>query len=165
MWYTKIDQNVLSRLNKQGSVLDFGCGDGGYSRITKDDYSSIHLFDFPEMVKGIPQDIREIPNVSIFSDWNEIRSNKYDEVIATLVFQHIHPYELDEYLKDISSMTGRLVVKSRVDFNPYIRKLMSFSDDILMPYLEKYFNVIEISYDDNSELFVGIFEPKVVENA
>jgi hypothetical protein len=163
MWTTKVDNDILDRLNKTGKVLDFGCGDGGYSRITKNFYNEIHLFDYPEMIEDIPEDVRQIKNVKIFSDWNEVKNNRYDEIIATLVFQHIHPKDLERYLNDISKMTDRVVIKSRLDFNPYLKKELSFKNDFLLPYLEKYFNVIDIKYDQNVEIFVGILVSKNME--
>jgi cyclopropane fatty-acyl-phospholipid synthase-like methyltransferase len=163
MWVTKIDNEILDRLNKTGKVLDFGCGDGGYSRLIKDSYDEIHLFDYPEMIKDIPNDIKEIENVTIFSDWNLVKNNKYDEVIATLVFQHNHPKDLEKYLYDISKMTNRVVIKSRLDFNPYLRKELSFKDDFVLPYIGKYFDVMDIRYDGNIEIFIAVLSSKNTE--
>ena len=163
MWVTKIDNEILDRLNKTGKVLDFGCGDGGYSRLIKDCYDEIHLFDYPEMIKDIPNDIKEIENVTIFSDWNLVKNNKYDEVIATLVFQHNHPKDLEKYLYDISKMTNRVVIKSRLDFNPYLRKELSFKDDFVLPYIGKYFDVMDIRYDGNIEIFIAVLSSKNTE--
>lgn len=164
MWTTHVDKKVLNLIEGGDSILDFGCGDGGYSRNIYKKYNNIHLFDYPEMIKDIPEDIASIHNVKIFSDWDKIKNNKYDEILATLVFQHIHPNDLDGYLHDMSKMTDRLIVKSRLDFNPYISKELSFKDYFVLPYLEKYFNLINKEYDKDRELFVGVFSSKNKDN-
>lgn len=160
MWTTHVDKKVLNLIEGGDSILDFGCGDGGYSRNINKKYKSIHLFDYPEMVKDIPSEIAGINNVSVFSDWDDVKNNKYDQILATLVFQHIHPADLDTYLSDMSQMTTKLIVKSRLDFNPYISKELFFKNYFVLPYLEKYFDLVHREDDKDKESFIGVFSSK-----
>jgi len=163
MFITHPDSSINLLLSKSGSILDFGCGDGGYSRHISKFYDSIDLFDYEDIINSIDPDISDISNVNLYSDWEIVKLNNYTDILCGLVFQHMHPLDLDIYLKDLSKMTNNLIVKSRNDFNPYIRKELRFEDDLVLPYIEKYFSVKSMEIERNGQWFVGSFYPRKID--
>jgi hypothetical protein len=64
--------------------------------------------------------ICDYPNLELISDWDILKTIKFDCIYATIVFQHIHENDLNLYLRDIKKMTSRLIVSGR-----------RFNDDIV----------------------------------
>ena len=96
-------------------LLDFGCGLGrnvpGYSV-----QWSVTLYDSLPMLMRAVTYLRE-QNLAIWpmmtNNWDALKTQKFDAVLASLVFQHILEPDLIEYLKDLRHMTKRLVVFGR----------------------------------------------------
>jgi SAM-dependent methyltransferase len=102
------------------TILDFGCGMGrntfglanhfkkwtvyGYdsdAMIAKSkDYAAIH---YPE-----PPD-----NAVFVSDWDTLRTKKFDSILCMLVLQHIFEADLVKYCQDFKQMTKFLLVAGR----------------------------------------------------
>lgn len=105
------------------NVLDFGCGVGrnilGFSQKIKNwnfyGYDSINMFNkLEEYCKfKFNRNSNEFENITLISDWEILKLQKFDCIYATLVFQHIHEKDIDIYLKDIKKMTNKLIVSGR----------------------------------------------------
>ena len=152
-----IYEDVTKFLNKNGSILDFGCGAGRNLKYLKDTYSQVYGYDFPNMLKIVPRETLAKGNVTITSDWDFISRHKYDEVLCSLVLQHIDPDELKTILARLTSCSSRFIIHSRI--------WVDFTFEPIMPILEQYFNIdiIEYQKDPNSEEndhFIGVFIPK-----
>ena len=128
--------NVIDLCGSGNSVLDFGCGVGRNMKGLKENFSSVTGYDFPNMVKMCSVD-------GATSDWNKVISKKYDVVLASLVFQHIHPDDLKEYMKDIVNITDKIVLHSRTWFD--------FTEDNVEKFLSDYGTlIIEDTYQDST---------------
>ena len=152
-----IYEDVIKFLNKNGSILDFGCGAGRNIKYLKDYYESVYGYDFPNMLKFVSRETLEDENVYLSSDLDRICSKKYDEILFSLVLQHIHPDELKTILARLTSCSSRFIIHSRI--------WVDFTFEPIMPILEQYFNVdiIEYQKDPNSnenDHFIGVFIPK-----
>ena len=60
MFIAHPDSSINLLLSKSGSILDFGCGDGGYSRHISKFYDSVDLFDYEDIINSIDPDISDI---------------------------------------------------------------------------------------------------------
>jgi trans-aconitate methyltransferase len=105
------------------NVLDFGCG-MGRNTFAISQYSNkwnVTGYDNPAMISRANEYCQlkydrpreQFSNVAFESDWQVIKSQRYDAVFACLVFQHIHEKYLVEYLNDLRGMTKLLVVHGR----------------------------------------------------
>ena len=93
-------------------ILDFGCGVGRNSAALSKNFKKVFAYDLPNMINLVPIK-NKLSNIDYTSDWEAVKSNKFDVVLASLVFQHIHDQELFEYLKDLSQITDKIILTSR----------------------------------------------------
>lgn len=104
-------------------VLDFGCGVGRncIPLALKYSKSEICVYDNPKMINQMCEfckqkyklPIEEIKNLKTYTEWDKIKTKKFDYVYATLVFQHIKESDLNTYLQDIKCITNNLIVFGR----------------------------------------------------
>lgn len=105
------------------SILDFGSG-VGRNAFPLSEYSdkwNITCYDNREMHEKAKEfaktkykkDASDFKNVNFLTDWEEVKKQKYDCIIAVLVFQHIKEEDLNLYLNDIRNMTKKLIVGGR----------------------------------------------------
>lgn len=121
---------VIGDKSKSLSVLDFGCGVGRNIF----DFSincanwRFYGYDNPNMINKaneysnirFSKNIQQYSNLEFFSDWDKLKTMKFNCIYATIVFQHIHEKDLSVYLSDIKNMTNRLIVSGR-----------RFNDDVI----------------------------------
>jgi cyclopropane fatty-acyl-phospholipid synthase-like methyltransferase len=126
-------------------ALDFGCGVGRNTSALTKDYKKVVGFDLPSMISLVPPE-NQSNNILYTSDWDTVKSFRFDLVLASLVFQHIEDAELNEYLNDISKMTDKIVIHSRT--------WIDHSETKVLPILEKYFimDSIEHTADPNNPI-------------
>ena len=148
---------VTKYLNNTGSILDFGCGAGRNLAYLKDTYSQVYGYDYPNMLKFVSRETLAKGNVTITSDWGFISNHQYDEILFSLVLQHIHIDELRDILRRLSLCSRRFIIHSRtwIDF--------TFED--ILPVLEEFFVIDSIEYDkdpnsNENDHFIGVFLPK-----
>ncbi len=84
-------------------ALDFGCGVGRNSVALSENYSKVVAFDLPSMISLVPED-NKLSNIIYTTNWEYVKSFKFNMVLASLVFQHIDDAELESYLNDLSQM-------------------------------------------------------------
>jgi SAM-dependent methyltransferase len=150
-------QDVVRYLKHTGSILDFGCGAGRNIAYLKDYYTRVYGYDYPNMLKFVSRQTLEDENVYLTSDLNSVYAREYDEVLLSLVLQHIHIDELREILEELSLCSRRFIIHSRV--------WIDFTLEPILPVLEEFFDidVIEYKKDPNSEEddhFIGVFVPR-----
>jgi Tellurite resistance protein TehB len=148
---------VIKHLNHAGSILDFGCGAGRNLKYLIDQYEMVYGYDYVNMLKFIPEEIMAAKNLILTSMYDYVLLRNYDEVLFSLVLQHIHVDELHEILKGLSLHSRRFIIHSRT--------WLDFTFEPIMPILEQYFKVDTIEYqkDPNSsedDHFIGIFLPR-----
>jgi 2-polyprenyl-3-methyl-5-hydroxy-6-metoxy-1,4-benzoquinol methylase len=108
-------------LNK--NVLDFGCGVGRNIiplSIERKNWNFIG-YDNINMLKKLEEyslfrfhkNIDEYTNIKFFSDWEYLKTKKFDIVYCTLVLQHIYEPQLSVYINDFKKMTNFLIVYGR----------------------------------------------------
>lgn len=148
---------VMSKLNNKGSILDFGCGAGRNIAHLKNHYERVYGYDYPNMLEFVSRETREADNVYLSSDWDYISSLYWDEILYSLVLQHIHPEEMRHILTRLASRCSRHVIHSRtwVDY--------TFED--ILPILKEFFDIDMIEYyqdpnSDRNDHFIGVFIPK-----
>lgn len=150
-------EDVTSLLNKSGNILDFGCGAGRNLKYLKDHYSQVYGYDYPNMLQLVSRETLAAGNVLITSDWGFINNYKYDEILYSLVLQHIHPEEIRSILARLTSCSSRHIIHSRI--------WVDFTFEPIMPILEEFFNIEKIQYQkdpnsDQDDHFIGVFVPK-----
>ncbi len=115
--------NLFENTDKLLKVLDFGCGicrNAGYLA-TKYPKWTVVGYDNENMLNHATGfckqkynfDICDQYNLLLTSDWDCLKSQKFDVIFAVLVFQHIHEKDIEIYLKDIAQMTKKLIVSGR----------------------------------------------------
>lgn len=101
-------------------ILDFGCSVGrntfGLANFNPD--WNVVGFDNDHMISKTGEFFnvhysKEFKNVEFTSDWDKIKSKKFDVIVCTLVLQHIRELVLKLYIEDFKLMTKKLVVFGR----------------------------------------------------
>ena len=148
---------VTKYLSHKGSILDFGCGAGRNLKYLVNNYSWVYGYDYPNMLSFVPRETLEYKNLYLTSDYNKILDHMYDEVLFSLVLQHIHPTEIEFILESIILRSPRFIIHSRT--------WVDFTFEEILPILLRYLDIESIEYqrDPNSEKddhFIGVFVPK-----
>lgn len=109
--------------NRKLRILDFGCGVGRNAIFLAENYEqwNIYAYDNPQMLKQMyhfckekyNKSIDDIKNLTLFDNWDLVKTQYFDYIYATLVFQHIREDILLTYLEDIKNMTKNLLVFGR----------------------------------------------------
>ena len=95
-------------------VLDFGCGLGRNFPYLRTAAAQVVGFDLPEMIERGRRESVAGPGVTLSSDWEWVRRQRFDCAFVCLVFQHIQPGDLlRRFLPDLATMTPWLYVLSR----------------------------------------------------
>jgi SAM-dependent methyltransferase len=149
---------LQSTLRHAGSILDFGCGAGRNLKYLIDQYEVVYGYDYPNMYKFIPNSIHAAKNLLLLNDLDNVLLRNYDEILFSLVLQHIHIDELHEILKELSLHSRRFIIHSRT--------WIDFTEDEILPILEQYFKVDTIEYikdhnSDKEDHFIGVFYQRV----
>jgi len=138
-------KEVESLLGSGLIALDFGCGVGRNSVALAKTYDKVISFDLPNMIDLVPEE-NKLRNITYTTDWEHVKTFKFDTILASLVFQHIEDLELESYLNDLSHIVNRLVLHSRT--------WIDHSASQVLPIVEKYFiiDTIEYSRDPNNPI-------------
>jgi SAM-dependent methyltransferase len=101
-----------------GSVLDFGCGLGRNFPYLKRIARTVTGFDLPPMIEQCRRLADEEVDL-LSSDWDRIRTHRFDLIFASLVLQHIEPEPLRTFLDGFARMAPEtyLLTRTRTDFN------------------------------------------------
>jgi len=119
MWLTP----MIGDKSESLSILDFGSGVGRNIFDFSQNFPNwkFYGYDNPHMANKANEysklrfgkQVCDYSNLELVSDWDILKSMKFDCIYATLVFQHIHETHLNNYLKDIKQMTRKLIVSGR----------------------------------------------------
>lgn len=143
---------IIEQYCKGGNtILDFGCGVGRNSHYLKDKYQNVISYDLPSMLQFYPQEFKS-DNITITSDWNWVKTQKVDEVLCSLVLQHLRPTDLERYLNDLLTISDRFIILSRT--------WQDYTNERTISILKKYFT-IELYSKVNSDHFIGVFRNKI----
>ena len=142
--------------NNNQYVLDFGCGVGRNSVELSKSYNRVVAYDLPGMIALVPEE-NKLKNIYYDSNWENVKTFKYDLTLASLVFQHIEDSELDSYLQDIVNMSNKLVLHSRT--------WIDHSNTDVLSIVEKYFIIDNVEYtkDPNNPIddhFIATLRPR-----
>lgn len=148
---------VTKHLKHSGSILDFGCGAGRNLKYLINHYNNVYGYDYPNMLKLVSRETKEAENLILLNNLNSVLIRTYDEILFSLVLQHIHPDELRDILGEISSLASRFIIHSRI--------WVDFTLEPIMPILEEFFTIDMVEYqkDPNSnenDHFIGVFLPR-----
>jgi SAM-dependent methyltransferase len=107
-------------------VLDFGCGVGRNFPYLKTIARHVAGFDLPPMIERC-RPLAAQPIDLLADDWNEVRTRRFDVIVAALVLQHIEPVMCRAYLVDFARMAPVVYVLTRVqdDFGTSVLKLIA----------------------------------------
>lgn len=120
----KFDNEILSFVGSADSerrILDFGCGVGRntFGLALSSPKWLVTGYDNESMIGKTPEyyelhyPLPIPPNVTFSSDWDKVKTEKFDVIICWLVLQHIYEEALVKYLTDFKTMTKSLVVAGR----------------------------------------------------
>lgn len=151
--------NVISLMGSGDRALDFGCGVGRNVLALSKTFKQVIGYDLPNMIDLVPEENRSENREEIryTTDWELLRREQFNAVLASLVFQHIEDNELENYLIALSGMTDKLVLHSRT--------WIDHSETKVLPIVEKYFIIesIEEQRDPNSDSddhFIAVLIPR-----
>lgn len=122
----KSDNWLISTMgdeSKSLSVLDFGSGVGRniFDFSNRLPNWKFYGYDNPNMIEKsneysiirFKRSIKDYSNVQFISNWDILKTMRFDCIYSTLVFQHIFEKDLNIYLQDIKKMTNKLIVSGR----------------------------------------------------
>jgi SAM-dependent methyltransferase len=112
---------IGSDANKPLTIMDFGCGMGRNSFGLANHFTnwSVIGYDSEGMIGKTNEYCQlhyrgMIPrNLKFETDWERLRTQKFDKIICMLVLQHIFEEDLSKYAKDFKTMTKYLLVSGR----------------------------------------------------
>lgn len=109
--------------NKNFNILDFGCGVGRNSVYMALHYPKWNItgYDNDFMVNHVrtlanlkyKKSLDDIPNLKLYTTWEDVLKFKYDLVICSLVLQHIGEQDLDVYLESFKTISNKFIILSR----------------------------------------------------
>lgn len=119
----------INDANNSLTILDFGCGIGRntFGLATHFPKWKIYGYDSEGMIGkskeyyNIHYDGKMPDNLTFLTDWEKVKSIKFDKVICMLVLQHIYEADLANYAKDFKNMTKFMLVSGR-RFNDDLKK-------------------------------------------
>jgi 2-polyprenyl-3-methyl-5-hydroxy-6-metoxy-1,4-benzoquinol methylase len=101
-------------------LLDFGCGIGRntYAAASFSSQWNVVGYDSAAMISRVSDFAAERgwkhpENLRFTSNWRSLTEQKFDVVLASLVFQHIYETDLRTYLEDLKQMTKKVVINGR----------------------------------------------------
>lgn len=146
---TNLNELITSnnrRKNRNLSVLDFGCGvcrnsipmainNPSWSVAAYDNEAMLNRAKEYAKIKHGIDDLSSVSNLSLYSNWDLVKNQKFRVVFATFVLQHINESNLSTYLSDIKEMTRKLVVVGRTwnDHSPSKNTWQILEDNGFMP--------------------------------
>ena len=95
-------------------VLDFGCGVGRTFPFLRTVARHLTGFDLPPMIDQCRALATE-PADALADDWETVRSQRFDLIVAVLVLQHVEPAACRGYLDDFARMAPAVYLLSRAD--------------------------------------------------
>lgn len=152
-------KNIISLMGSGDRALDFGCGVGRNVKSLSESFRQVVGYDLPNMIDLVPIENKsgDREQITYTTDWELLRRERFDAVLASLVFQHIEDNELNNYLYAISEMTNRLVLHSRT--------WIDHTETKVLPMVEKYFIIDQIEYqkdpnNDSDDHFVAVLSAR-----
>jgi len=120
----KPDMWIVSQLgspNDTRTILDFGCGVGRNTfgmashspTWTVTGYDNADMLSHCEEYYKLHYSPPIPPNVHFSSDWEVVKTQKFDNIVCCLVLQHIYEDALSQYIADFKNMTKNLMVAGR----------------------------------------------------
>lgn len=96
-------------------ILDYGCGLGRNLRSMSANWL-VTGYDSPPMIARAAKFVPPMPRLTLTSDWEAVSRQRFDAVLATLVFQHMLLTDLRPVLRSLLQMSPRLVIESMGGF-------------------------------------------------
>jgi SAM-dependent methyltransferase len=134
----KAEESLFPLIGPVGApyrVLDFGCGMGRNLKGMAQHSSSWHVtgYDNPAMLARAAEYLGgEFGSQwSLSSDWEVLRTQKFDVIVVSLVLQHMETEDVRTALRDFATMAPRVVILSRghSDFQADVRQLIAQGGD------------------------------------
>ena len=115
-------------VEKEGSVLDVGCGSGARSALLARYATSVMALDSDMLKIAVGATLNGGPTIhwvlGEFTEWTKINEDKFDYVFCVEVIEHLEIDKQKEFMKLLFSRVkegGRLLMTTPRDFNP-VRK-------------------------------------------
>ena len=117
-------------IDKPMIILDFGCGVGRNIFDFSQNFPNwkFYGYDNPHMANKANEysklrfgkRVCDYSNLELMSDWDLLKTIKFDCIYATIVFQHIHEKDLNLYLQDIYIICSK---QTKRNYETIIEKL------------------------------------------
>jgi len=130
----------LARAGVSGahSVLDYGCGTGGLTRLLCERFAFVGAFDPSAESAKVARE--NAPSATVYADEAAIPGERFDAAVLSGVLHHVPPPERSKLVETVAAKLkpgGRLFVFEHNPYNPLTRRavrLCPFDDDaILLP--------------------------------
>lgn len=102
-------------------ILDFGCGVGRntfhigtlYPMWEVVGYDSDNMISKTNEYYSIHYSRKMSDNISFESNWDDLKTKRFDVIFCCLVLQHIYENALYKYVNDFKTMSSKLIVSGR----------------------------------------------------
>ena len=154
---TSVYNEVIDAMGEGKSALEFGAGVGRNLDSILQTFSHVTAYDIPNVVDLIDNfdGLFNKSRCTYTSDWESIRTEKFDSILALSVLDHIEEEYLVPYLEDIVKMSNRFVVHGR--------RFMDDDNKDILTILERYFSIEILTTNadlNNNEQFIAVLKPK-----
>lgn len=154
---TAVYNEVIDAMGEGKSALEFGAGVGRNIDSILQTFAHVTAYDIPNVVHLVDNfdGLFDKSRCTYTSNWDAIKTKKFDSILALSVLDHIEEIYLVPYLEDIVNMTDRFVVHGR--------RLMDDDSKDILTILERYFiiDIIHTNTDlNNNEQFIAVLKPK-----
>jgi 2-polyprenyl-3-methyl-5-hydroxy-6-metoxy-1,4-benzoquinol methylase len=154
---TSVYNEVIDAMREGKSALEFGAGVGRNLDSILQTFNHVTAYDIPNVVDLVDNfdGLFDKSRVAYTSDWDSLKTKKFDAILALSVLDHIEEESLVPYLEDIVNMSNRFVVHGR--------RLMDDGNKDILTILERYFiiDILTTNTDlNNNEQFIAVLKPK-----
>jgi 2-polyprenyl-3-methyl-5-hydroxy-6-metoxy-1,4-benzoquinol methylase len=165
----KCVEGLIGDPSKSLRILDFGCGMGRNTfSLSMVNAWNVVGYDNEELIKKAPEFCNRyykyppsnFPKVSFSSDWEKLKTEKFDCIVCISTFEHLFHEDLRIYLTEMREMTKRLVVSGKrnnaeawsvwclMEDHAFV-PTKTFKDGVKVPYS---------AYGDPNEILTQVYE-------
>jgi 2-polyprenyl-3-methyl-5-hydroxy-6-metoxy-1,4-benzoquinol methylase len=151
-------------VDREGPLLDFGCGIGNLTERFVAQYREVHGYD--PSAKSIARAKERAPGAKLHSDASELTKDYFETAVMSGVLHHVQPSARIDLLKTVRGLLrpgGRLVVFEHNPLNPVTQRAVAacaFDDDAILLWPWEARAVLKAAGFDDVSLEYIVFFPR-----